>query len=365
MSKKVINFIGMLAAAFILFSCGMAVQSETEETSATSNAQVEKAFPGLTGEVKTGYIDVRGKSVEVKYEQVGNYKVVEGDMVFPAGSISDTPITAPAPDGETTISRSCGSKANLWKNNTLYYQIHPNVFQYESIVAAINELNRKTNLKFVNSTGNGNYVHIVPDYQGGCWSYVGMIGGRQELHLANWATKGVAMHELLHAAGFWHEQSRASRDNWVTIHWNNIDSNNSHNFNKADGPYDVEIGGNKFDFDSIMLYSSWAFSVNGRATMTKKDGSTFHSNRDYLSADDIRGVNEFYPDDTVIEPPQPTVKYYKIISRASGHALDTHPGYDYVLHYPDNGDTDKEWLLTIVDNRYYKIIKKPLQYFNI
>ena len=57
-----------------------------------------------------------------------------------------------------------------------------------------------------------------------CSSYVGNIGiGAQDLSLGKGCLNLAAIkHELMHAIGFYHEQSRTDRDDYVTIHYDNI-----------------------------------------------------------------------------------------------------------------------------------------------
>lgn len=44
---------------------------------------------------------------------------------------------------------------------------------------------------------------------------------------------GVIVHEFMHAAGFWHEQSRYDRDKHVVINWKNIIGDMKYNFGKV------------------------------------------------------------------------------------------------------------------------------------
>lgn len=57
-----------------------------------------------------------------------------------------------------------------------------------------------------------------------CWSSIGRSGGKQRLSLGKGCErKGTAIHEFMHALGFFHEQSRLDRDKYVTVYWNNIE----------------------------------------------------------------------------------------------------------------------------------------------
>ncbi|CAE7288621.1 nas-4, partial [Symbiodinium pilosum] len=106
----------------------------------------------------------------------------------------------------------------------------------------------------------------------GCWADIGMsssiFGGNQKLNLQapGCDNCGTATHELLHALGMAHEQSRPDRDSFITVVWSNIKAGMDGQFTKnpkADihRPYDIM---------SIMHYSSRSFSKNGGDTILVK-----------------------------------------------------------------------------------------------
>ena len=73
-------------------------------------------------------------------------------------------------------------------------------------------------------------AHFVSCFR--CWSYIGRIywrKGGQTLSLGyRCNNRGIIMHEMMHAIGFWHEQSRPDRDQYVEVLWDNISKGTWH-----------------------------------------------------------------------------------------------------------------------------------------
>ena len=112
----------------------------------------------------------------------------------------------------------------LWPNGTVYYTFDTNLPMAiaNTVRTAMNNFEDKTCLRFVKKS-SGSYIKIKA--QTDCSSFVGMIGGEQILNLTHprCNSVGVAEHEIGHAIGFWHEQSRPDRDSYVTILNGNIE----------------------------------------------------------------------------------------------------------------------------------------------
>ena len=67
---------------------------------------------------------------------------------------------------------------------------------------------------------------------------------------------GIPLHEIGHSLGFYHEQSRPDRDNYITVNLNNIQSSDQFNFLKY-STADINSYDTSYDFASDMHYSGY------------------------------------------------------------------------------------------------------------
>ncbi|XP_059837814.1 meprin A subunit alpha-like [Hypanus sabinus] len=105
----------------------------------------------------------------------------------------------------------------------------------------------------------------------GCWSYVGDNHNGQELSIGERCdTKAIVEHEILHALGFYHEQSRTDRDDYVNIWWDEIIPGKEHNFVVYGDDY-ITDQNTPYDYESVMHYEPFSFNKNDSVpTITAK-----------------------------------------------------------------------------------------------
>lgn len=205
-----------------------------------------------TGKVVEEYTAESG----VNPEELGSY--VEGDILFTE---------------QRTGRNGLAKQTARWPHGIVPFSIEANFNAREMamIEEAVMEYHRKTCIRFVPRTRETDYVALVSG-RSGCWSAVGRTGGRQEVNLQSpgCLTKvGTAIHELMHALGFLHEQNRHERDNFIAVQYRNIQPSAVGNFDKAPAASTVDFGV-RYDYGSVMHYSANAFSTNGQPTIIAK-----------------------------------------------------------------------------------------------
>jgi astacin len=193
---------------------------------------------------------------------------------------------------ETPKAKALGIKGDnyRWTNAVVPYKIEQGHPRKELILQAIEHINTKTNVCVIPQSTEVNYVEFV-NQDNGCWSYVGMIGGKQLINVSVNCPFGSVVHEICHAIGMWHEHTRPDRDKYVQINWDNISEQNKHNYKTRDAD-GLELG--SYDYQSIMHYGAYGFSINGQPTITCTSTCNI-GQREGLSKGDIEAINQMYP----------------------------------------------------------------------
>ncbi|KAI9558693.1 hypothetical protein GHT06_015482 [Daphnia sinensis] len=160
----------------------------------------------------------------------------------------------------------------LWPNGVVYYSIADNftTTELDIITQAINE----------------------------CYSYIGRIGVAQTVSLDsgcfNDGLPGTAIHELMHALGFFHEQSRTDRDDYVIVNYPNIQPGTEANF-LSYGPDVIQYLGASYDYGSVMHYGAYSFPIDPSipTIITRQPGAEIGQRRGFSEVD-IFKLNALY-----------------------------------------------------------------------
>lgn len=231
---------------------------------------------------------VKEEAPKEEYVEEENENMVEGDMILsPYQKFLHN---------NGMLDNSFSSSSRIWdKRYPIPYVIESSLRGSNGermIRAAIADYHKYTCLRFTPRSRQSTYLSFYKG--GGCSSYVGYGRGKRPVSLASgcWR-KGTVLHEMGHAIGLYHEQSRTDRDSYITIIWNNIKSAYKSNFNKAAG---TTSHGTPYDYDSMMHYPGSAFSSNRGVTIRTKDSRYQNriGQRTGFSKWDIVQINKMY-----------------------------------------------------------------------
>ncbi|XP_044210175.1 low choriolytic enzyme-like isoform X2 [Thunnus albacares] len=209
--------------------------------------------------------------------------VMFGDIAVPTGLGNADPCTA----------RGC-----LWpkaSDGNVYvpYRISNQYSRRERdvIIRGLRSFAQSTCVRFTPVNRQRDFVDIQS--RSGCYSFVGRRGSGQIVSLSRQGCvyHQIVQHELLHALGFNHEQTRSDRDRHVRILLQNVIRGQEHNFRRIR----TNNLGTPYDYSSVMHYGRYAFSRNREPTIVPIPNSNVAIGRAVqMSRVDILRVNRLY-----------------------------------------------------------------------
>jgi hypothetical protein len=279
MSSKVKTFSPIKVGLFLLIALG------------SFSLRLADAQTNQTGEIPAGYT------------------LIDGDILMPTSFVNGLLQRKTQTPNVPTATYN----TNFWPNGIVPFEFDANVTAGNQaiMVNAMAVLENVANVDFQQCPANDcddDYVHIQNSAANN--SFVGKIGGQQIINIVSWNNQFRLVHELLHCLGFFHEQTRPGRNNYVQINCNNLQGGCNGGIYMANFEIEDEASAyGYYDFDSVMHYGQCDFSIDCPADNTcncvnttitvlapnTAQWQTAIGQRTHLSTMDQAALSFFYP----------------------------------------------------------------------
>jgi hypothetical protein len=239
---------------------------------------------------------------QIGFETQDGLAIYEGDIML--GPATALPFRYGMPRQSALDTKSAVAlvdRSYLWPKAEIPYVVDASAGAKQALISWSVQQFDSTALRLRPRTAADRDYVVFRHLGEGCWSYLGRQGGAQDIDVSGCAG-GSIVHELLHAAGFYHEQSRGDRDQHVSIMWDEISPEMRFNFEKRDAR-GQDIG--PYDYGSIMHYPSHAGSRSGNPTIVPRIANVRIGQRDGLSPLDRSAIATLYPAANGVPAPSP------------------------------------------------------------
>lgn len=271
-------------------------------------------FPANSNQIRSHTVQLYSETGQSTIDDVtvtirNGIAYTQGDIIVGYVDSTGTVITSNSIDDTSVGVRLSGVSTTTlgrhWVDGVVPYDLSGvTTSTAVAVRMAMDTIESVSGVRFISRVTQSDYVTFAEiDSEGSlCAAQVGRQGGAQIVQLAsycrNTTTKhqGVIIHELFHVLGFFHEHTRADRDNYLTIHYSNLTNEGVKWLEKKTTGFSYLTS---YDHDSIMHYGRYSSNLNyvydkSTPVFSRVDDLTLSTGSDSMSPKDREGLRKMY-----------------------------------------------------------------------